>query len=643
VLDGVGRTIVGVMPADFSFPSESSQLWIPLTDDPANIEAHWGTGFMPLVARLRPWATVEQAQDELTALVSRITAMFPYEMARTWNADATVIPLQQDIVRDVRDRIRVLAWAVAFVLLIVCANVGSLLLSRTTTRQPELCVRSALGAGRARLVRQLLTEGLMIAVIGAAAGLVLAVAALSFLKAAFPPETPRLSGARIDVWVVAFTSGLALISGAWLAVVASIQAWTPRGEILRNRRPHAGRGAVRLRNLLITGQVALTVTLTVGAGLLLKSLTLLAQVDPGFRPEHVQIVRVFPDQSTCGTRAACLSFYDELLRRTRAITGVSTVAATNALPLTGESSGVPVEVEDHPLRPREQLAPIVSARAITPEYFRIMRVPVLAGRSFTEADQDGTPGVVLVSAATARRFWPEEPAVGKRLRPVWDEQWRTVIGVVGDVRLPDIEGAAGGFSGVVYMPYPQAVGNNRQLPIALGVVVRTTLDPGELGREFRAVVAGLSEQVPVGEVTTMTSVVSRATLPSRSIAWVFAWFAGAALVLAAVGVYGSVAYSAGQRVFELGVRAALGATRPRLVALVLSQSFASVLVGLVLGVMAALVMSRALAGFLFGVTATDPDTFMQVGLLVVVVALFAAFLPARAASRVDPAKALRAE
>jgi putative ABC transport system permease protein len=376
----------------------------------------------------------------------------------------------------------------------------------------------------------------------------------------------------------------------------------------------------------------------------MKSFWLLAQVNPGFRPDHILAARVFQIQSSCLNRAECIGFYDELLRQVRGISGVSEVAAENAAPLTGDISAVPVEVEDHPLKPAEHLAPMFWAAAITPEYFRVMRIPILEGRAFTAADKADASGVVLVSASTARRFWPGESPIGKRLKPVWDQNWRTVVGVARDVRQYALTAdPLGGTEGVIYMPYPQAVGNNRQLPAAMTLLVRTTAHPAQAATHIRRIVSHLNPGVPVGEVRTMESVVAASTSHRRSMMWLFVGLAGSALMMAAIGVYGIVSYSTSQRTYELGVRAALGATKPRLLFMVVRQSLQLVLIGLALGVIASIALTRTLAGFLYGVTRTDPATFLAVGILVLWVALVASYVPARRAAGVDPVRALRVD
>ncbi|MGA2324653.1 MAG: ABC transporter permease [Bryobacteraceae bacterium] len=645
-IDGLSREVIGVMPPGFSFPSSGVRLWIPLHLDPSNSLDFWGAGYMPLVARLRPRATLEQAQNEIRPLISQVIPLFPFVMARNWNADATVLPLQQDLVSDVSGRLLVLLSAVGLVLLIACANVASLLLARSAGRRKEIALRASLGASSGRIARQLLTESVVLAMAGGGLGLALAYGALSVLKSALPATTPRLAEAGIDWRVVAFASALAVLTGLAFGVAPALSAARLNvAEAIRSGgRRATGTVSIRLRSSLIAGEVALAVVLVIGAGLLIKSLWLLTQVDPGFRPERIVTVRVSPSQSFCQERARCVALYDELLRRARGISGVSDVAATNVLPLSGEVPGVPSELEGHPIVPAENLAPALWTGAVTPDYFRVLRIPLLAGRVFTDADTATSSAVVVVSAATAQRYWPRQNPIGKHLRPVWDKEWRMVVGVVADVRQYDLAGRSPTWTnGTMYMPYPQSVGLNRQMPSTMNLLLRTAADPVRVAGEISGLVAGVNPDVPAGEIRTMDAVVTASTAQSRSMMWLFVSFAGTALILAVVGTYGVVSYSTAQRTYEMGVRVALGATKGGIFGLVLGQSLRLVLAGLALGVLASLALTRMLARFLYGITPTDPMTFLAVSGLLAAIGILAGYFPARRAAGVDPLTALRAE
>jgi len=382
----------------------------------------------------------------------------------------------------------------------------------------------------------------------------------------------------------------------------------------------------------------------VGAGLLMRTLWGLTRVDPGFRPEQTLTVRVTPNASACEPRAACIALYDELLRRLRDLDGVSDVAAANAVPLSGAEPLLPVEMDGHPLSATDATAPLVWAGAVTPSYFRVMRLPLLRGRSLTEGDAERTEPVVLVSAATARRYWPDGDPIGKRVRVVWDKDWRTVVGVVGDVRQYALSGRSPAeITGAIYMPYPQAVALDRRIPVALSLFARSSLDAPRLAAAIREQVARVNPDVPVSDVRTLESVVASSVAEPRSMTWLFAAFAAGALLLAAIGTYGVVSYTTAQRTYEIGVRVAVGATRRDIFGLVIGQSLRLVLAGLGAGTVAALVLGRALASFLYGVTPADPVTFATVAALLLATAVVAGFFPGRRAARLDPVRALRVD
>ena len=643
-VEGVGRQIVGVMPPGFRFPSPEVRLWIPLHLDPNDAEDYWGKGYMPLVARLRPGATLAQARNELHPLILHAIALFSFPMGRDWNSDATVRPLQEDMVSDVRTKLLVLAAAVGMILLIACANVASLLLSRATARRKEIGLRSALGAARGRLLRQLLTESLALALVGGFIGLWMAWGALAVLKGALPTGTPRLAEAGIDWRVLTFMGLLTLVTGIAAGLVP---AWSTSRlnlvETIKSGGQRAtGAAGVRLRGSIITAEVALAVVLAIAAGLLTRSLWRMTQVNPGFSPTQLVAVRVSPDLSLCRQRGACVALYDQLLARARELPGVADVVAANAIPLSGVTPAVPVELEGHPRDPAQNIAPMLWSEAVTPGAFRVLHIPILAGRSFTEADGEKSDAVVIVSASTARRTWPGENPVGKHVRLVWDQSWRTVVGVAADVHLYTLTNYIPDWmQGTLYMPYPQAVDLTERLPATMNLIVRTGSDPARVANQIRGLVRELNPNIPVGEVRTLGEVMNDSTAQPRSLMWLFVSFAVCALVLAAVGTYGVISYSTSQRTYEMGVRMALGASRLSIICLVLGQSLRLVLTGLALGAGASLLLVRMMTSLLYGVTTTDPITYLAAGMLLVVVGVAAGFVPARRAANTDPLAALR--
>jgi putative ABC transport system permease protein len=645
-LDGISRQIVGIMPASFDFPSPETQFWIPLTMDPRDSEDFWGKAFMPLIARLRPGATIPQARNELHPMINLAITRFSFPMARNWNAEATVLPLHDDLVQNVRGKLLLLASAVGFVLLIACANVAGLLLSRSVTRAKEIAVRASLGASRGRIVRQLLTESVVLALAGGLLGLALAFGFLRVLKAVLADQAPELARVSLDWQVLAFVSSLAILSGliSGLAPALSASRANLINVIKSGGQRSQGAAGIRLRSCFVATEVALTVVLVVGAGLLIKTLWKLSQVNPGFRAEKIMTVRVTPNQSFADDRPACIALYDELLRRARGISSVSDVAATNALPMGNQVPGIVVDFEGHPRKVGETLAPLPWAGAVTPDYFQIMHIPLLAGRLFTEADGAKAPLVILVSASTAKQNWPGENAVGKHIKAVWDQQWRTVIGVVADVRQFDLAGNVPSWlNGVVYLPYPQAVDLTEKIPVAMNLLLKTDDQTGRVAAEIRDLVRGVNPNIPVSAVRSMESVVSASTAQPRSITWLFVSFGAAALILAAIGIFGVVSFSATQRTYEIGLRVALGAPRSNVFSMVLGQGIRLVLAGLAVGVAASLLLSRLMMSLLYGVAATDPLTFLGVTVLLIATAALAGYLPARRASRIDPLTALRVD
>jgi predicted permease len=643
-VDGVDRQVVGVMPPGFHFPSGSTELWIPLRLDPGDEESYWDFGWMPVVARLRPGVTLAQARNDLHALVPRVAALFPWP-APSWNADATALPLQDDLVRDLRDKLLVLQAAVGIVLLIACANVASLLLSRAAARRKEIALRSALGASRRRILRQLVTESLALSFLGGGLGVLLAVTARSVWQGLLPADTSGFSLVDLDGRSLAFVTGLSLLSGLLfgLAPAASASGVDLTSAIRAGGARSAGPGGTRLRSAFIAAEIALAVVLAVGAGLLIRTLHGLGRADAGFRPEQTLTVRVSPNPSSCPERAACIALYEELLRRLREMNGLGDVAAASALPLQGEQPLLPLEMDGHPLVVTEP-APLLWASGVTPGYFQLMRIPLLRGRGFESVDGEKAAPVVVVSASTAQRYWPDEDPVGKRIRVVWDSDWRTVVGVVGDVRQYTLSGRVPKeITGAVYMPYPQAVALNRRIPTAMVLFARSAAEPSLVAGRLRSLVASVNPEAAVSDVRSLDTVLSSSVAEPRSMMWLFASFASCALLLAAIGTYGVVSYSTAQRTYEIGVRMAVGATRGQIVSLVMGQSVRLVLAGLGLGLGCALLVGRGLASFLYGVSATDPLTFAAVCGLLVLTALLAGYVPSLRAATTDPVRALRVD
>jgi len=644
-VNGMNRQIVGIMPPGFSFPSSNIEAWLPLRLDPSNFIEYWGSGWVPFVSRIRPGANVRQAQAEVRALVAQFKKTFPYPMARDWNANSTAIPLQDDLVGDIRGTLLILFSSVGTVLLIACTNVASLLLSRATTRRKEIALRVALGAGRLRIVRQLLTESVLLALIGGGLGILLGMSALSVFKSVLPSSTPGLAAAAIDWRVAGTIAALALLTGLAFGIAPALSASQIdlAGCIRTGSQRSTTSAWTRLRSCLIAAEVALTVLLVVSAGLLMRSLYTLSEVHTGFQPEHILTVRISPNQSSCTERAACIALYGRILDSARGIAGVGDAAIANTLPLDADQPYLAVDIEGRP-KSADYPAPLVWSGAISPGYIRMMHIPLLAGREFTEADGANSAGVLLITPSTARIFWPGESPIGKHIRRAGEPQWRTVVGVVGDVRQYSLaQDRPAWVPGAMYMPYAQSTREDGQIYAAMTLLVKGTADSGRLGHEIRSLAEEQDPNVPVSQVQPLEDVVSGSISDFRSTIRVFLSFAGAAILLAAIGIYGLVSYWVTQRTFEIGVRVAMGATRQRIVSIVLAQGLRVAVYGAGAGIVAALAVTRFLASLLYGVTATDPVTFVAVTALVLAVTITATAFPAWRAARIDPVKSLRVD
>ena len=645
-LEGISRQVVGVMPPDFRFPSPKTQIWIPLRNDPRNTILYWADDYMPVIGRLHAGVTLEQARFEIRLFQSRVGALFPWTMPKDWNADITVLPLRSGLVADVRLRLLMLLAAVTLVVLIACANVANLTLARSATREKEIAVRTALGAGRRRIFTQLLTESIVLAGFGGLLGLVVAMKGFSSLKAALPADTPRLTDAHMDWRVLVFTAGLAILTGLLSGLAPALQS--SRAAAAETLRSGGRAGTLplsrRLRSSLVVAEITFAVLLVTAAGLLIRSFWALSHVDAGFRSEHIFTARISPNQSFCNDPERCLAFYRTLLERVRSSPGVNSAALVNTLPLGGRVAKRSLEIENHTPSTGQELVPLFWLHIVTPDYFRVMRIPVLSGRTFADSDASGEP-VAIISAETAQRFWPNQSAVGKHVRLANDKSWRTIVGVAGDVHAYDLqETTPSWMKGVAYVPYNSlATLEDGRLPADLTIVMRTNVDSSQVASTLREAVTGANPEAAISEMKTMNAVLSDAVATPRSTALLFIVFSSLALALGSIGIYGVLSFLVANRTREIGIRMALGAQKREVLWSVLKEGGQTAFLGIALGIAAAFALMRVLSSQLYGVSPADPITFGAVILIVALVALLACLIPASRAMCVDPMVALRYE
>ncbi len=640
-LDGEFYTVIGVMPAGFGFPNEAD-VWTPLR---LASDAHNAT--LQVVARLKPGVSIEGARTDVDLIGQRLQR-HP-RRAGDWEWHITLVPLSQAVASDVRTPLLVLFGAVGLVLLIACANVANLFLARATTRQREIGIRKALGASRTRVIRQMLTESVMMAVSGGALGLLLAVLGQSFVaKAAslLPRSLASASAADhiastgIDVWVLGFTLALLVLTAVLFGLTPAVQA--SRGELndcLKegSRGTEVGHGY--LRDGIVVAEVALALILLVGAGLLIRSFLGLMKVDPGFSPQDALTMNISLPDSRYASVRSMIGFEQQALDRLGALPGVKSAGGVFGLPLGNGAIAGDFTVEGQ-AAPSEGTQPYIAAKkVIGGDYFRAIGIPLLKGRTFDEHDAESAPHVVIVSQSLARHFWPQGDAIGKRLKPGFsNDAWSTVVGIVGDTKQYSLGEAP---SPSMYLPYAQA-----RLPFMMQditFVLRTGSDPLSLVAAARRTVQAVDPDLPVFDVATMEQLVYRSASGPRFNTALLGIFAALALILATVGVYGVMSYAVLQRTHEIGVRMALGAEASDIIRQVVRQGMLLAAGGIATGIAGAWVVTRFLSSLLFGIRPTDPVTFALIPLVVVAAALLACFLPARRAARVDPMVALRYE
>ena len=631
-LGGEPYTVIGVAPANFTFPLANHDLWVPLDFGP-KVASQRGAHYLSVVGRLRDGVSLTAAEAEMKGIAARLAAAYPDQ-----NKGHTVSlrVLKEQIVGKVKPALLILSGAVALVVLIACANVANLLLARGARREREIAVRRALGAGRARIVRQLLTESSLLAAVGTVAGVGLAVVADRLIVRFGPSGIPRLAESGVDGKVLAATVALAAATAILFGLAPALRA-TASGLpfALRETSPGTAPGKRRMRDVLVAGEMALALLLLAGAGLLVKSFGRLVNVDPGFRPDHVLTFDLSLDAKYKDS-ASVSAFYRHMISELDRIPGVRATGAAFCAPLSRSQFSSSFTVRGAPVAKADE--PSMNLRVVTADYFTAMRIPLVAGRLLTERDRRGGQRVLVITQSAARRFWPRGDAIGKYLalgaRPSSDDVEGTVVGIVGDTR---DEALSEPPEPAAYFPLDQ-VGVS-----SLTVVVRTAQRPESIGAEVRDVVRRLDADLPVVGMTSMDEVLSRSVEAPRFYAFLLTVFSAAALALAAIGIYGVLSYAVAARTREIGVRIAIGAQRRDVIGMVLGDAARLALFGLAGGLAASLALTRLLSGILFDVKPFDPATYAVVSAILLGVALFAAVLPARRASSVDPISALRQE
>jgi predicted permease len=638
-LNGTSYTVIGVLPPNFQFaPAGSAEVWVGLNPNPNQLSRrfmHW----LNIIGRLKPGVTVSQASAGINAVGQSIAQEHPDSHTGT---GVRVVSLHEQITGRVKPVLIVLLVAVCFVLLIACANVANLLLARSAARQKEIAIRTAMGASRWRLVRQLLTESILLALVGGSVALLLAQWGVDLLIARIPESQlgsmPYLQGLGLDGRVLLFAMSISLLTGIVFGLAPAFKSskLNLQESLKEGGRTSAAATRQRLRSLLVISEIALALVLLVGAGLMMKSLFRLLAVDPGFNPENLLTMRVSLPTTKYPEDGQLVAFHQQLLPRIENLPGVKNVGTVSVLPLVGGNTSRFIVMGRPAPPPGEEMEGNI--RDITPGYFHLMSIPVVRGRDFTDRDKQDTPPVVIINQTMANRLFPGTDPVGQRLTysSIQNPPQLEIVGVVGDEK---IRGLDAEIAPVVYSPYLQDPDRT------LNLVIRTTSDPNAVAAAVKSEIQSLDADLPVFDVRTIEQLIdnSPSTFLRRYPAFLISVFAGVALLLAMVGIYGVISYSVSQRTHEIGVRMALGAQRSDIFKMILGQGLILTMIGIGTGLLTALVLTRFLSSLLFNVSANDPLTYIIVSLPLVCVSLLACYIPARKATRVDPMVALRYE
>ncbi|HEY1984555.1 MAG TPA: ABC transporter permease [Terracidiphilus sp.] len=645
MLDGVNREIIGVAPAQVHFPDFETQFWIPIAFKEGDPVDPWAIFGYQAIGRLRDGIAPARAQAELRSLHRGMLTLFPWRMPDNWAADVVVAPLLKSIIGDARPRLLLLSGAVGLVLLIACANVANMMLARAAARQREISLRSALGADTKRLIGQMLTESAVLAAVSGFLGLLLAAMSLNALKLLLPPDTPRLANLALHGDVLLFAAGVSLLTGVLSGLAPALQAGKKdlQGSLRLNANNVFGTARrFKVSQMLVVGQIALAVIVMTAAGIMLRSLFRLANTDPGFYAEQTLTAQISLDRTACGQKGECIAFFNNLLNRAQTLPGVDSAALVDALPMTGYDTWFVFDAEGHPRDPR-QLALEASSRMVSPSYFQLMGIRLLRGRGLTTDDQSGTSRAVLVNEAEANQLWPNQDPLGKHLADVATQEpspavmdmnkASIVVGVVSGTHHESLDKDSGWET---YLP----ITPSREKPV-MNILLRSHLGSVALANSLRDVVAQLNPSVPVTKVRTLQSVITSSTAAPRSLTLLLTAFGALAILVGGIGVYSLISYTVSWRTREIGLRLALGANRLQIAQLVLRQSLALAVIGSLLGIGGSVAVTRLLGRFLFETSPLDPLTYSLVPVLFCLLALLAAWSPARRAASVDPMIALR--
>jgi putative ABC transport system permease protein len=640
-IDGQSFLVAGVMPPSFRYP-DFAQVWTPMawTDKERAVR---GEHHYSVVARLKSGTGLKQAQAAMNTISSRLEQLYP-EDNKGWGA--VVVPLHDDLVSDVRPALLVLLGAVAFVLLIACVNVANLALAKTLSRRKEIAIRTALGASSARVLRQILSETVLLALGGGAIGLIFARFGVRLIMAFLADKLPHSVDVGLDLPVLGFTAILSILTGIIAGVLPALRL--TKADVNQALKQGLGRtdsdsGGHRTRSLLVVAEVALSLVLLIGAGLMIRSFQQLHGVNPGFESHGVLTMTAAVARAKFPLPAQQINFFEQVLQRVRTLPGVESAGVIDDIPLNQNGSHQPIAIEGRPVVAMSE-QPEVDVRLISPGYMGAMRIPIMRGRDFGDTDVAGRPGAILISASMAQHFWPGEEPIGKRLAlTFFPDVVREVVGVVGDVKLDGLDQARP--STILYMPLGQvsapATGGWNSFPMTL--VVRSATNPAGIVSAVTNALHQVDREIPVRDILTLDDLVTNSISQQRFNMLLLGAFAGLALLLAAIGIYSVLSYSVKRRVQEIGIRLALGARIGDVLRMVIVEGMKPTLLGVVLGTIGALAMGHVLASLIYGVKPTDPLTFLVVAVLLAAIALFATIIPAYRAAKVDPMVALRYE